>query len=114
MKFNKEKCRVLHLGKHNPKHQHRLESDLLESSSVKDLGVLVDDKLTMSWQCPCAHCCPGMHWEEYGQQVEGGDPVPLLSPSESTSGILCPVLGSSAQERQGVTGEGPAEATKMS
>ena len=49
MKSNKGKCRILHLGRNNPKHQYRLRPDLLESSSVeRDLGDLADNKLTMS------------------------------------------------------------------
>ncbi|GAB0204113.1 mitochondrial enolase superfamily member 1 [Grus japonensis] len=52
MKFNKDKCKVLHLGKHNPGVKHRLGSTWLESSSVeRDLGVPVDSKLKVSEQC---------------------------------------------------------------
>lgn len=54
MKFNKDKCKVLQLGKHNPGVQHKLGSTWLGSSSVEGgSGVLVD-RLNMRKQWAAA------------------------------------------------------------
>jgi len=46
-------------------HQYRLRVDLLESSSVeRDLGVLVDGRLTLSQQCALG--CQEGQWDPAG------------------------------------------------
>jgi len=119
VKFNKAKCKVLRLGWGNPKHSYRLGGERIESSlEEKDLRVLVDEKLNMTDTSVCAHSpegqpYSGLHPQQHGQQVKGGDSVPLLCSSETLPGVLHLALEPSVWERHGAVGAGPEEAAKM-
>ncbi|KAJ7404088.1 rna-directed dna polymerase from mobile element jockey-like [Willisornis vidua] len=70
VKFHKGKCRILHLGWDNPGCSYRLENEneMLESSAVeRNLGVLVDDKLNLSQQCPGSQGRPAVSWGASGK-----------------------------------------------
>ena len=46
MEFNVDKCKIMHLGRVNPRHVYSMDGvELTVTSEEKDLGVLVDDKL---------------------------------------------------------------------
>ncbi|CAM5164461.1 unnamed protein product [Natator depressus] len=52
MKFNSEKCKVMHLGINNKNFSYKWGTHQLEvMEEEKDLGVLVDHRMTMSRQC---------------------------------------------------------------
>ncbi|PKU40826.1 sodium glucose cotransporter 1-like [Limosa lapponica baueri] len=111
MRFNKAKYGTLHLGCGHSRCRYRLGDETIESSPAeKDLGILVGEKLDMTWQH--AHSAesqpyPGLQHKKCGQQVEGGDSPSLLCSGEIPPGVLHPALGPSAQEGHGPVGTGP-------
>ena len=51
MKFNRDKCKVLHVGKRSQTHSYKMRDTwCCNTTSKKDLGIIVDHKLNMSQQ----------------------------------------------------------------
>ena len=55
MSFNAEKCKILHVGKKNPKYEYFMSGiKISEAEEEKDLGVWVDTSMKPSKQCAVA------------------------------------------------------------
>ncbi|KAJ7404005.1 hypothetical protein WISP_147679 [Willisornis vidua] len=114
MRFNKTKCKVLHLGWGNP--QSSLEDEQMESSPAKeDLVVLGDDRLDMSWHCAFAAqkakhalgCSTSSMSNSVREMI-----LSCYSTHEIPPRVLHPSLGSPAQEGHRPLGVSSEEATK--
>lgn len=82
MKFNKEKCRILHLRKNDPMHHYILRK--IQQLCKKECGGPGGDRnVPLHQRQQMRSHAVVMHF----QRVEGGDSPPL-STGEATSGVL--------------------------
>ncbi|CAM5097662.1 unnamed protein product [Natator depressus] len=55
MKFNADKCKVMHIGKNNPNYTYNMMgANVATTNQEKDLGVIVESSLKTSTQCAAA------------------------------------------------------------
>ncbi|KAJ7418019.1 rna-directed dna polymerase from mobile element jockey-like [Willisornis vidua] len=114
--IDKAKWEVLQLVQGNTQYRSRLGDEGIQSSPAeKDMGVLLDERLDMIWQCALtaqkAKCVLGYIQSSLASR-SGGNSAPLLRSGESPPGVLNPALGFPAEEGRGPLGVGPEEATK--
>ncbi|CAM5083682.1 unnamed protein product [Natator depressus] len=96
MKFNSEKCKVMHLGINKKNFCYKLGTHHLEvTEEEKDLGILIDHRMTMSHQCDMtmkkANVVLGCIRRGISSRDRGVSTL-IQGTGETSSGILCAVL----------------------
>lgn len=52
MKFNADKCKIMHLGRQNPRYEYTIDgTKLLVTDEEKDIAVVIQSNLKLSGQC---------------------------------------------------------------
>lgn len=103
MKFNKNKCQIVHLGRGNPGYPYRLGDKRLESCPTeRDLGVLANRKLNTSQKqhalaAKNVNWIFGVHQAWYHLPVRDDHPA-LLCTGVVSPQALCAVLGATIWE----------------
>ncbi|PKU42788.1 reverse hypothetical protein [Limosa lapponica baueri] len=115
LRFNRAKCRVLHLARGKPWYQNRLVDEGIESSpEQKDLGLLVGEKLDVCWQwvfaAQKANCMPGCIKRSVAIRLREVT-LPLYSTLVRPHLAYCVEL-SPVEERHGTVGAGSEEGHK--
>ena len=112
VRFNKATCKVLHLDWGNPRYEYRLGGELESSPAEKKGGPGGQQVGHEPAACSCGQegqGYPGVHQEEYGQEVKISSPPSLLCPSLVE---YCIQFWASQFKKEGSSRQSPAEGNK--
>ena len=99
------------MGHGDTHYQYKL-GDLRMEHNLAEKGLYTLTDAAIHEPARCTHSSgsllyPGLYPKKYGQEVEGGDPTPLVCAGETSPGVLHPDVETSVQERHRPDGVRP-------